>query len=114
MRKLIAFDDDTFDKLKQLARDRIATFQELADEAFADLFEKAWHSDRPERRLAQKREACVGAGQEKQVAEGVAKSQIVMVRMPAPPWCPDSEVRSILRSHVSNFGIERTLANLLI
>ena len=40
MRKLIAFDDDTFDKLKQLARDRMATFQELADEAFADLFRK--------------------------------------------------------------------------
>ncbi|WP_371419290.1 hypothetical protein [Bradyrhizobium sp. CCBAU 051011] len=37
---MIAFDDDTFDKLKQLARDRMATFQELADEAFADLFKK--------------------------------------------------------------------------
>ncbi len=40
MRKLIAFDDDTFDKLMQLARDRMATFQELADEAFADLLKK--------------------------------------------------------------------------
>lgn len=40
MRKLIAFDDDTFDKLKQLARDRMATFQELSDEAFADLLKK--------------------------------------------------------------------------
>jgi len=40
MRKLIAFDDDTFDKLKQLARERMATFQELADEAFADLLKK--------------------------------------------------------------------------
>ena len=40
MRKLIAFDEDTFDKLKQLARDRMATFQELADEAFADLLKK--------------------------------------------------------------------------
>ena len=40
MRKLIAFDDDTFDKLKQLARNRMATFQELADEAFADLLKK--------------------------------------------------------------------------
>lgn len=40
MRKLIAFDDDTADKLKQLARDRMATFQELADEAFADLLKK--------------------------------------------------------------------------
>ncbi len=40
MRKLIAFDDDTFDKLKQLGRDRMATLQELADEAFADLLKK--------------------------------------------------------------------------
>lgn len=40
MRKLIAFDEDTFDKLKQLARDRMATIQELADEAFADLMKK--------------------------------------------------------------------------
>jgi hypothetical protein len=40
MRKLIAFDEDTFDKLRQLTRDRMATFQELADEAFADLLKK--------------------------------------------------------------------------
>jgi len=40
VRKLIAFDDDTFDKLKQLERDRMATLQELADEAFADLLKK--------------------------------------------------------------------------
>ena len=40
MRKLIAFDDDTFDKLKQLARDRMGTIQEMADEAFADLLKK--------------------------------------------------------------------------
>jgi non-homologous end joining protein Ku len=40
MRKLITFDDDTFDKLRQLARDRMGTFQELADEAFADLLRK--------------------------------------------------------------------------
>jgi hypothetical protein len=37
---LIAFDDYTFDKLKQLARDRMGTLQELADEAFADLLKK--------------------------------------------------------------------------
>jgi hypothetical protein len=37
VRKLIAFDDDTFDKLTQLGRDRMATIQELADEAFADV-----------------------------------------------------------------------------
>ena len=40
MRKLIGFDDDTFDKLTQLGRDRMATLQDLADEAFADLLKK--------------------------------------------------------------------------
>jgi hypothetical protein len=40
LRKLIAFDDDTLDKLTQLAHDRMGTFQELADEAFADLLKE--------------------------------------------------------------------------
>jgi len=40
MRKLIDFDDDTFAKLTQLGRDRMATLQELADEAFADMLKK--------------------------------------------------------------------------
>jgi hypothetical protein len=40
VRKLIAFDEDTFDKLRQLGRDRMATIQELADEAFADVLKK--------------------------------------------------------------------------
>lgn len=40
MRKLIGFDDDTLDKLTQLGRDRMATIQELADEAFNDLLKK--------------------------------------------------------------------------
>jgi hypothetical protein len=40
MRKLIALDEDIFDKLKQLGRDRMATLQELADEAFTDLLKK--------------------------------------------------------------------------
>jgi non-homologous end joining protein Ku len=39
-KKLIAFDDDTLDKLTQLGRDRMGTLQELADEAFADLLRK--------------------------------------------------------------------------
>lgn len=39
-RKLIAFDDETFDKLIQLGRERLATIQELADEAFADVLKK--------------------------------------------------------------------------
>jgi uncharacterized protein with von Willebrand factor type A (vWA) domain len=40
MRKLIGFDEETYDKLKQLGRNRMATLQELADEAFADLLKK--------------------------------------------------------------------------
>ena len=45
LRKLIAFDDDTLDKLTQAACDRTTafqetTFQELADEAFTDLLKK--------------------------------------------------------------------------
>jgi non-homologous end joining protein Ku len=40
MRKLIEFDDETKDKLTELGRDRMATLQELADEAFADLLKK--------------------------------------------------------------------------
>ncbi len=40
MRKLIAFDGDTFAKLNELGQNRMATLQELADEAFADLLKK--------------------------------------------------------------------------
>jgi non-homologous end joining protein Ku len=40
MRKLIAFDDETMAALTQLGRDRMATIQDLADEAFADLLKK--------------------------------------------------------------------------
>jgi hypothetical protein len=39
-RKLIGFDDETLAPLTQLGRDRMATLQELADEAFADLLKK--------------------------------------------------------------------------
>lgn len=40
MRKLIAFDEETWQSLRQLERDRMATLQDLADEAFADLLKK--------------------------------------------------------------------------
>ena len=39
-RKLIEFDAETLQALRMLATDRMATFQELADEAFADLLKK--------------------------------------------------------------------------
>jgi hypothetical protein len=38
--KIVAFDDDTLFRLNELGRNRMATFQELADEAFADLLKK--------------------------------------------------------------------------
>lgn len=40
MRKLIAFDEETMTALTQLGRDRMATIQDLADEAFTDLLKK--------------------------------------------------------------------------
>ena len=39
-RKQIEFDNDTYLALHELANDRMATFQELADEAFKDLLKK--------------------------------------------------------------------------
>jgi hypothetical protein len=44
MRKLIEFDDATFQALKLLAGDSVKSLQELADEAFRDLLRK---HDRP-------------------------------------------------------------------
>jgi hypothetical protein len=38
--KRVKFDEETWHALDLLARDQMKTFQELADEAFADLFEK--------------------------------------------------------------------------
>jgi hypothetical protein len=38
--KRVQFDDETWQALDLLARDRAGTFQELADEAFADLLKK--------------------------------------------------------------------------
>jgi hypothetical protein len=39
-RKTSAVDDETFNALDLLARDRMMDFQELADEAFSDLLKK--------------------------------------------------------------------------
>ncbi len=38
--KIVSFDDDTLFRLNELGRNRMATFQELADEAFADPLKK--------------------------------------------------------------------------
>lgn len=40
VRKIIEFDSETWRALEGLSRDRVATVQELADEAFRDLLKK--------------------------------------------------------------------------
>ncbi len=72
MRKLIAFDDDTFDKLRQLARDRMATFQELADEAFADVLKK--HGIPIDLRDALRKSAGISKGTSKGVSKENSKA----------------------------------------
>jgi len=44
-RKLIAFDQETFQALDLLSRDTMKTWQELSDEAFGDLLKKYGRSD---------------------------------------------------------------------
>jgi hypothetical protein len=67
-RKLIEFDTQTFHALDVLARDRMMTIQELADEAFRDLLRK--HGRPVELREALKRSAGASepAGKEQQPA----------------------------------------------
>ncbi|MBR1125628.1 hypothetical protein JQ628_29180 [Bradyrhizobium lablabi] len=71
MRKLIEFDDDTFEKLKQLGRDRMGTLQELADEAFADLLKK--HGIPVDLKDALRRSAATGANHERDAKATGAK-----------------------------------------
>ena len=40
MRKLISFDDETYASLVDLGRSRMATIQDIADEAFTDVLKK--------------------------------------------------------------------------
>src|SRR4051794_28102118 len=54
MRKLIAFDDNTLDKLTQLGRDRMATFRSLPIRRVRPA-QEARYSHRSERRPAQER-----------------------------------------------------------
>jgi hypothetical protein len=45
--KRIQFDQETWNALDLLGRDRMQDFQELADEAFADLLRQARPASRP-------------------------------------------------------------------
>jgi hypothetical protein len=57
--KRVNIDDETWMALDLLARDRMATFQELADEAFADLLKK--HGRPVDLKAALRRSAGVSA-----------------------------------------------------
>jgi len=57
--KRIEIDDETWPALRLLAQDRMMTFQELADEAFADLLKK--HGRPVDLRAALRKSAAAGA-----------------------------------------------------
>jgi hypothetical protein len=57
--KRIEIDDETWPALRLLAQDRMMTFQELADEAFADLLKK--HGRPVDLRAALRRSAAASA-----------------------------------------------------
>jgi len=67
-RKLVEFDDETWAALDVLARDRLASFQELADEAFRDLLRK--HHRPVGLRAALKESAKAGAASTKRRGGG--------------------------------------------
>lgn len=60
MRKIIAFDSETYDALKLLARDRMSSLQELSEEAFRDLLKK--HGRPASLKDALRRSLAQGAG----------------------------------------------------
>jgi hypothetical protein len=60
-RKLIGFDPETWNALDLLARDSLKTWQELADEAFADLLKK--HGRPTDLRSALRKSAQEGGGE---------------------------------------------------
>jgi hypothetical protein len=65
-RKLVEFDEETWTALDVLARDRLASFQELADEAFRDLLRK--HHRPVGLRAALKESVKSGAGRKRRRA----------------------------------------------
>ena len=65
-RKLIAFDEETWNALDLLARDSMATLQELADEAFRDLLRK--HNRPTDLTTALRQSARQGSGEGKGAA----------------------------------------------
>jgi hypothetical protein len=67
--KRIEIDPETWPALQLLARDRMMTFQELADEAFADLLKK--HNRPIDLRAALRKSASKSAGKSTEKAGNV-------------------------------------------
>jgi hypothetical protein len=67
-RKLIAFDEETWQAVDVLARDSMKTWQELADEAFRDLLKKHGRADdlKTALKLSIKQSATAPAGAKRQ------------------------------------------------
>jgi hypothetical protein len=60
VRRRIAFDEGTYLALDRLAKDRMVTLRELADEAFRDLLKKAPPADDLEGDAARERASAAG------------------------------------------------------
>jgi hypothetical protein len=69
--KVIKFEAEDFAALDQLARDRMMTFQELADEAFRDLLKK--HGRPTDLKEALRRSASSGATKHKKHSRAAAQ-----------------------------------------
>jgi hypothetical protein len=71
--KRIEIDDETWTALRFLAQDRMMTFQELADEAFADLLKK--HGRPVDLRAALRKSATASADAVPRESKAKSKSQ---------------------------------------
>jgi hypothetical protein len=60
VRRRIEFDAKIYHALDRLAKDRMQTLQELAEEAFRDLLKKASPANDPERDVARERSFASG------------------------------------------------------
>jgi hypothetical protein len=74
--KNVKFDAETFAALDLLARDRMMTFQEVADEAFRDLLRKHNRPTGAERSAAQERWR-LGQGRAAEAAQNQVQAQTV-------------------------------------
>src|ERR1700730_6029131 len=80
--KRVQFDDETWQALDLLARDRMQDFQELADEAFRDLLQK--HGRPTDLKTALRRSAGIGFVAEKPPKKTKGRAKL-LPRLPRLP-----------------------------